>query len=282
MQNRFVICDIPVSINRLPKAKDSLRDLVEENSCWVDRFAFLTCNSDNDDCCVAAVELHIENVRDKAIATLDGMIVSMDEEGNINNNNDNDNGCISFKLHARPASILESTQLVQLCPIESDDVENESQMEKQTLKLLVQGKDNIDTSILLTIRKSITHGGIGTYPWRGGLILANQICHWVGEYTKRKEIDENNYFSILFGNNKTVLELGAGSSGLPSLFLGKIISGTDILEDEDNINVISTDGVDEIVQGLSINVLDNILDECIIVKHIDWNHYINCDEKKRH
>ena len=119
--------------------------------------------------------MHIENVRDKAIATLDGMIVSMDEEGNICNN---DNiGCISFKLHARPASIPESSQLLQRCHIESDDVEAESQMEKQTLNLHILRKDNIDTSILLTIRKSITHGGTGTYPWRGGLILANQICH---------------------------------------------------------------------------------------------------------
>jgi len=103
MQNRFVLSDIPLSISRLPKAKDSLKDLVEENSCWVDRFAFLTCNNSDNDCCIVAIELHIENVRDKAIATLDGMIVSMDEEGNICDNDDN--GCISFKLRARPASI---------------------------------------------------------------------------------------------------------------------------------------------------------------------------------
>ena len=79
---------------------------------------------------------------------------------------------------------------------------------------------------------------------------------------------------MLFGNNKTVLELGAGSSGLPSLLLGKIISSIDILEDNSNMNMkslICSDGVDEIVQGLSINVSDNELDECIIVKHIDWN-----------
>ena len=82
---------------------------------------------------------------------------------------------------------------------------------------------------------------------------------------------------MLFGNNKTVLELGAGSSGLPSLLLGKIISSTDILED---IQLICSDGVDEIVQGLSMNVSDNELDKCIAVKHIDWNYYINCDEKR--
>lgn len=154
MQNRFVISDIPLSISRLPKAKESLRNFAEERSCWVDRFAFLTCNSDNDDCCVAAVELHIENVREKAIKVLDGLIVSMDEEGNINND---DNGCKSFELRARPASISESSQLVGLCPIESDDVEADSQMEKQILKLNILGKeDRADTPILLTIRKSIT------------------------------------------------------------------------------------------------------------------------------
>jgi len=151
-------------------------------------------------------------------------------------------------------------------------------MEKQTLKLNILGKeDRVDTSILLTIRKSKEHGGTGTYPWRGGLILADQICHWAGEYTNRKEIDENKYFSMLFGNNKTVIELGAGSSGLPSLLLGKIKSSTDILED---IQLICSDGVDEIVQGLSINVSDNELDECITVKHIDWNYYINCNEQR--
>ena len=72
-------------------------------------------------------------------------------------------------------------------------------------------------------------------------------------------------FEKLF-NGKTVLELGAGSSGLPSLALAKMF-----LRRRDNINMISSDGVDEIVNALKRNVLENQLDDYIRVKHIDWN-----------
>jgi len=104
MQNRLVLTGIPIAVPHLPNAFDSLKDLVEDHACWVDRFAFLSatttaaaeinCSEQDDvvtcDVVVAAVELHIENVRDKAIQSLDGMVVRIDGEGGIITDDDDD------------------------------------------------------------------------------------------------------------------------------------------------------------------------------------------------
>ncbi len=69
IQNRLLIKGISSSVPCLPNAVSSLRHLVEENGCWVNRFTFLNNYDvdDYDEIVVAAAELHIENVRDRAI-----------------------------------------------------------------------------------------------------------------------------------------------------------------------------------------------------------------------
>ena len=195
MQDRLVITGIPPSVPRLANARDSLRDFIEDHACWVDRFAFLSVENaslkgEEDGAtmlCAAAAELHIENVRDRAVKSLDGMVVCMDREGVIladaDSHSDHDSSdseanqkCnamhdVSFRIQSRPANAAESAELVRKCPIESDDVAAEKRMEKQALRLPPLG-------IELTVRRSEEHGGTGTYPWRGGLMLSRQICLW--------------------------------------------------------------------------------------------------------
>mmetsp|Transcript_23624 Transcript_23624/g.51155 ORF Transcript_23624/g.51155 Transcript_23624/m.51155 type:complete len:385 (-) Transcript_23624:20-1174(-) len=285
MQNRLVLTGIPSSVPRLPNALDSLKEFVEDHACWVDRFAFLTASSANteqDDTasssCVAAVELHIENVRDKAVKSLDGLVISMDLEGDIiEGNNEHNIKSISFQIHAQPATRAQATELIQKCPIQSDDAAAENRMEKQKLQLPL-----FDDTIALTVRKSDEHGGTGTFPWRGGLILSRQICHWAARVEEPcKPADENSDgkvfridFKALFCSKK-VLELGAGAAGLPSMTLGKIG-----IQFGYEMELITSDGVDEIVSALRVNISDNGLDGCIEVKHLDWNDYTNVQEER--
>lgn len=78
MQNRLVLFDLPPDVPRLANSADALRNLIEENACWVDRFAFLRLPQKGG--VVAAAELHLENVRDRAVKKLDGMLVTMDKK----------------------------------------------------------------------------------------------------------------------------------------------------------------------------------------------------------
>ena len=272
MQNRLVVVDIPPSITRLPNASLALRDLVEEHGCWVDRFAFLPSKRDATKN-KAAFELHIENVRDKAVKSLNNLMIMCNEDGEIIWSGHTDTKkqlsmkeeIQPFKIRSFPANATQSKKLIELCPSinsELDDVDTawEEKMKKQLLKL--------PCDVQLIVRRSDESGGTGSNPWRGGLILATQLCIWSSK--PRIEVEDMTTcgvitFEKLF-NGKIVLELGAGSSGLPSLALAKMF-----LRRRDNINMISSDGVDEIVNALKRNVLENQLDDYIRVKHIDWN-----------
>ena len=337
MQNRLVLTGIPPSVPRLPNAHDSLRELVEAHACWVDRFAFLVndidddadatssslvggdtidtrCTTDNgsdieSSSIVVAIELHIENVRDKAIKSLDGLGISMDSEGNVLELEDDGNSThektkakrrsqdniLSFIIQAHPASKLQSAMLINKCTLESDDVDAERRMEKQTLILPLLNKTGNDNDCIeLTVRRSIEHGGTGTFPWRGGLILSKQICYWaqglnnnadsiinVGSTASKSDdlldLDCNTIdFRALFCN-KEVLELGAGAAGIPSMTLGKI---GNILGYQKKMNLVASDGVDEIVDALQVNVDDNGLEDYIQVKHIDWNDFVGMNIKE--
>ena len=333
MQNRLVLTGIPPSVPRLPNAHDSLRELVEAHACWVDRFAFLVndidddadatssslvggdtidtrCTTDNgsdieSSSIVVAIELHIENVRDKAIKSLDGLGISMDSEGNVleleddhGNNTQHEktkakriqDNVLSFIIQAHPASKSQSAMLTSQCTLESDDVDAERRMEKQTLLLpLLNNKTGNDDNIELTVRRSIEHGGTGTFPWRGGLILSKQICYWsqglnnadsinVGTDSHNCDLLDCNTidFRALFCN-KEVLELGAGAAGIPSMTLGKI---GNILGYQKKMNLVASDGVDEIVDALQVNVDDNGLEDYIQVKHIDWNDFVGMNIKE--
>lgn len=286
MQNRLVLTGIPSSIPRLPNAADALRDLVEEHGCWVDRFTFLSGeNTDNSNATkvVAAAELHIENVRDRAVRSLDRLHVVLNCSGDIhwsghsnNKGSSNDqltsNECaagndaktlLSFQIRAFPANLAQSKQLVERCrslDSELEDVAAEKKMEKQTLKL--------PCDIELVVRRSNESGGTGTNPWRGGVILATQICLWFGGEDIKTDQDRAAGvidFKSLF-EKKTVLELGAGSASLPSMAVARICK-----QNNCDIDLISSDGVDETVTALKRNIAENQLDEYIRVKHIDWN-----------
>jgi len=291
MQNRLVLTGIPSSVPSLPNAADALRDLVEEHGCWVDRFAFLDDHDgEGEDGAgtgtYAAVELHIENVRDRAVDALDGLTIVLDNEGNmiVNENNgehgavEDDDGhttseseseqLVSFTIHASSATLSQARRLIELCPLDDDDEVAKDRMSIQSLKL--------PNGLELAVRRSEESGGTGTDPWRGGLILARHICMWLDkEYIvscKEDSEDSMGLSSRILFHNKDVMELGAGSAGLPSMALAATCRSRGSAEDVSLRSLVTSDGVDEIVSALQRNVTANHLDDSICVKHIDWNH----------
>lgn len=268
MQNRLAISGIPASIPGLPNAADSLRDLIEDHGCWVDRFAFLEPSADCD-IVVAAAELHIENVRDDAVKSLDELTIVLDESGlllsssrgAILQNTPYDCKHILFSIGAAPATALQSKQLILKCPIQYEDDEHMIAMEKQTL---------IIADIQLTVRCNIRDGGgTGSTPWRGGLLLAHQVYHWFHHRDNLAGVDFDSFF-----RNKTVLELGAGVSALPSMTLAKIATTLGY-----DVTMIASDGIDEIVDALRGNIAENDIGDCIDVEHIDWSDYYGDTEE---
>lgn len=259
MQNRLVLFDLPPDVPRLANSADALRNLVEENACWVDRFAFLHLPQKGGvHVVVAAAELHLENVRDRAVKKLDGMLVTMDENGDIISTYDAD--CagtsgrdITFRMQAAPATASQSRRLVELSPLEEDAGER-----IQTLHL--------PSEVHLTVARSTIGGGTGADPWRGGILLARLICSWVDECQKLPSLGE------LF-HDKDILELGAGSSGLPSM----AVASLDVAREGDAIvpsSIVATDGVDEIIDVLTQNVARNRnrLSNSLDTQFLDWNH----------
>ncbi len=285
MQNRLVIKGIPSSVPCLPNAASSLRDLVEEHGCWVDRFTFLNNYyvDNNDEIVVAAAELHIENVRDRAVRLLNGLHVELDYKGDLiasyygsgsykRDHNDfiTEEGrgkCVKFQIRAFPANAAQSSELVELCQSidgELDDTAAQKVMEKQLLQL----PGNIE----VVVRCSRESGGTGSNPWRGGVILATQVCFWCNEESIKliQKGESIHPFNINFGDlfeNKKCLELGAGSAGLPSMALGMLCR-----QNGYSIDLISSDGVDEIVNALKTNVFENQLLNYVEVRHFDWNN----------
>ena len=265
MQNRLVLLDLPPNIPRRANSADALRDLVEEHGCWVDRFAFLCPHEEKEkeeeDTAVgviAAIELHLENVRDHAVKKLNGMLVTMDRGGDIvvaadiSDTRPEGSQDITFRLRAAPATVSQSSQLVERCPLEEDDGER-----IQTLHL----PNNVD----LTVARSTIGGGTGADPWRGGILLSKLICCW------SHAVDDLPTVQELF-HAKDVIELGAGSSGLPSMALARLIDGQEGLDPVRPSSIIATDGIDEIVNVLTQNVSRNGLSNSVDVQFLDWNH----------
>ena len=239
MQNRLVFLDLPPDIPRRANSADALRDLVEEHGCWVDRFAFLCPHEEKEkekkeeeeDTAVgviAAIELHLENVRDHAVKKLNGMLVTMDRGGDIvvaadiSDTRPEGSQDITFRIRAAPATVSQSSQLVERCPLEEDDGER-----IQTLHL----PNNVD----LTVARSTIGGGTGADPWRGGILLSKLICCW------SHAVDDLSTVQELF-HAKDVIELGAGSSGLPSMALARLIDGQEGLDPVRPSSIIATDG----------------------------------------
>lgn len=311
MQNRLVITGIPAPIPHLPQSADALRDVVERNGCWVDRFAFLLPPSpppadayhDNDehtsstgtldgnvgnirsesDAIIAAIELHLENLRDSAVDKLDGMMITLDEVSGEEvpasgasavrerdgTSTVDGSSAVTFQVRASAATAEQSGRLVELCPLEDDAGER-----IQTLHL--------PGDIGLTVGRSTCGGGTGAEPWRGGILLANVLCSWasatsttIGNDVVVIDDDDDDAihndnmptFRAMF-HDKEVIELGAGAAGLPSMTLAKLV------DDEISVrpsSIIATDGVDEIVNVLEGNVARNNLESSVRVHHLDWN-----------
>ena len=289
MQNRFVLSGIPVSVPKLPNAADNFRDLIEDHGCWVDRFTFLnnqknSKEENNDITIVAAAELHIENVRDRAVKSLDGLIIVLRKgcgdihwSGQLEDKNesyDDPKKFVSFQIRAFPANLAQSELLIQQCPFLETGFEDsnfEEKMTKQHFKLSYDFE--------LFVQKSNKPGGTGTNPWRGGVILATHLFHWfqrnkITAYDYQKKVNEDIDFTILF-KKKKVLELGAGSTSLPSMTLA-------LLEKQNKfqMDLTTSDGIDEIVSAIHLNVHENGLQKFLKVKRMDWNDSSTfCDDK---
>ena len=269
MQNRLVLLDLPPDVPRRANSADALRDLVEEHGCWVDRFAFLYPQEEEGTAqhagVVAAVELHLENVRDRAVKKLDSMLVTMDEGGDIVAADVSDapsggSKDVTFRIRAAPATASQSSQLVELSPLEEDDGER-----IQTLQL--------PNGVHLTVARSTIGGGTGADPWRGGILLSKLICSW-SDICDRDQVDDYQNLPSLkeLFHAKDIIELGAGSSGLPSMALACLVDGKKELDSVRPSSITATDGVDEIVNVLSQNVAINDLSDSIDVQFLDWNH----------
>ena len=283
MQNRFVLSGIPSIVPTLSKSIDSIRDIVEEQSCWVDRIAFLPTSTTTStvECCI---ELHLENERDCAIASLHNQMIvlnrmdgtRMEEEESSNKKKKN---IIWFQIKAYPSTIEQSQRLLELCPtLENDDDNNKDC--HYNLKSRIQTV-SFSNGIHLTISQTTTTngimerqcGGTGAEVWRGGYLLALQISSWLSSsllltnHVSSQQGDR--WWSQFFHSKTNVLELGAGLAGLPSMVLA-MAKRNNLHHDFPN-TIVATDGVDEIVSLLKYNVHCNHLSSFLNVQHLDWN-----------
>lgn len=245
MQNRIVLSNIPAIVPKLPNSLDALRDVLEDHGCWVDRIAYLPEGN------AIVAEFHIENVRDLAIQSLN----QNNQNILLNNHGDlcSQNGNISFIPCASAATKRQSQFLLDQCPMKNQDDEKNPQILR------------LPYNIEIAVHHSEELAGTGSDPWRGGVILAQHIVKWY-EMEQLVEADGDVVsFESLF-RSKRILELGAGSSGLPSMALAKLCCRFDYPIE----NLIASDGIDEIVTALQNNIAHNDLEGTIDVKHIQW------------
>ena len=163
MQNRFVLSGVP---RRARRFGDALLRVVEDDVCFVDRWAWL------DDGCVA-FELSLENTRDVAVKSFDRReLVLGDHEEN------DGHGVLCFEVRSAPASQSQSAELLEKCPANGKVVNSPSSGDApdthgvQTLTFsLSEGEQNTDAgSSRITLRfQTTTEGGTGATAWRGGL-----------------------------------------------------------------------------------------------------------------
>lgn len=301
MQNRFTIRPVPSSVDL-----DRLREYIEDRSTWIDRIAVLrpernddginedgcgydTC-SDCDGCGVdrrsvlgvVGVELSVENYRDgivhwfnenRDIELKDGDGDGEGEDQNVEDLSRQRSGagggaCFSIDV-AAPMTKDESDALLRVCPIVTD-------LEpRPSFRLGKYGP--------LNFRLDSEMGGTGAKLWRGGILLAEAIG---GSHDTILPPD-------LF-RGRAVIELGAGSVGLPSLTLAKLCdqSSSSLHDRSSSIGggdkslpvprpsrITVTDSVDEAVCSLRSNVCLNGLEDIVSVNHM--NFYCVPEGKRR-
>ena len=262
MQNRFTLTGVPRRL-RL-QAEAALRDIVEDEVCWVDRMAFLEDGA-------LAFELHLENMRDLAVANLDKYQVSLNAY-----NNDGNNRKTFFKVHAAPATPAQSEELLKKAPSNGKWHDDGAPVETRTSEVAQQLStlclSSIETGsypIFLQLRLT-REGGTGASVWRGGIMLASHILHWLSgacksSYDNPDILDDSTKHHFVGAD---VLELGAGVSALPSMVLGTF---------EGIRSVTASDSIDEVLQGMKENIIINKLENLVTVRCIDWAQHA-CSE----
>ena len=172
MQNRFTLTGVPRAARR---RAEEVRELVEDEVCWVDRMAVLEDGA-------LALELNLENMRDVAIAALDGRELSLPAiERDLP---------LTFHVHAAPATPAQSAELLEKAPsngktpgdppVPETSVGPETpeggpeERRPQTVRLCAGPR-----AVSLHVQHPIgREGGTGAHLWSGGVMLAQHICHW--------------------------------------------------------------------------------------------------------
>lgn len=311
MQNRISIRGISSCVPKLENGSSAIQELVESHGCWLDRFGFIEealivnekdsnvfnkpkasktrrrrrredkTKTQENICAVA--EFYVENIRNQAMKSLHGLMVYMDADGNILHShgygqdsipsNLEDEVHVSFQIEASATTPQESRIFLskyEKISIDNDDHEESGNHSKRNVVEVQQL--SLTKDINLVIKNSENGGGTGESPWKGGLILAKQIAHWMDDTTLEETIsmttcpeqESLTIFSGLFTGK--VVELGAGSAGIPTMALAKCCKRNNI-----DLDIQATDGVDEIVVALQTNIALNGFDDEISVKHLDWN-----------
>jgi predicted nicotinamide N-methyase len=236
MQNRFVLSGLPRELRSTEGAQEELQEYVEEETCWIDRFAWI--QEAGAKYLTAGVELDLENIRNQAVSDLDGREIQLSD--------------LSFTAHAAAATSAQSDRIVELC------ADNGKELHGDVLQSI-----HLHSNHTLQIHRTL-EGGTGSETWKGGLLLARKICWWFEE--KQKNPNAANMVDTLFDNNN-ILELGAGSAGLPSMALASQAAKSDWTTPR---SIIASDGVDEVLDTLRKNIACNSVS--VEIQSIDWSH----------
>ncbi|GFH46841.1 hypothetical protein CTEN210_03315 [Chaetoceros tenuissimus] len=312
MQNRISIRGIPSCVPKLENGSTAIQELVESHGCWLDRFGFIEeslianekdsnvsakpksikmrrrrrredkTKSQENICAVA--EFYVENIRNQAMKSLHGFMVYMDADGNILHShacgqdsippNSEEHVHVSFQIEASAATPQESK--IFLSKYEKISIGNDESGNHSKRNVVEIQRLSLTSDIHLIVKNSENGGGTGESPWKGGLILAKLIAHWMDDASLKETIcpEQESIISCSGLFTGKVVELGAGSAGLPSMALAKFCKLNDI-----DLDIQATDGVDEIVVALQTNIALNGFDDEISVKHLDWNSMPEYDDE---
>jgi tRNA1(Val) A37 N6-methylase TrmN6 len=254
MQNRFVLTGLPRELGSTDGAQEEFQEYVEDETCWIDRFAWI--QEAGDETLTAGMELDLENVRNQAVSDLNGRTIQL-----------TNCGC-SFTAHAAAATSAQSDRIVELC------ADNGKERHGDMLQTIPIDSNNHTT---LQVHRT-KEGGTGAEVWKGGLLLARQICWWFEQKQQNQSKDAVTTTMVvdtLFHNQK-ILELGAGSAGLPSMALASLVanetSGDSTMTTMTMTtpkSIIASDAVDEVLDTLRKNIACNHVS--VEIQSIDWN-----------
>ena len=244
MQNRFTLTGLPKTASGWAAA---VREIIEEEICWVDRCADLEDGS-------AAFELHLENMRDLAVKTFHNYVMSPDSEH-----------CCT--VHAAPITTAQSAELLEKCPENGKGEESGQKVSAQQLHFGNNNGERVEEEIVLRVQVS-GEGGTGAAIWRGGVLLAEGLCQW----HLRGNHPANAWLKSIF-TDSDILELGCGSTALPSLVLGKMGAAR---------SITASDCMDEVLSMVRANISENGLDDIVSTRCIDWAEFSADSQQRDH